>query len=74
MRADSGAQGALPLILANPLTDIGTLARTLGISFAAASGAVTQLVDAGILVPDNGNLRARRFRCPRGERLAREIA
>jgi hypothetical protein len=73
-RAGSGAQTALPLILACPLTDISTLARTLDVSFEAASGAVSQLVTRGILAPDNGNLRARRFRCPRGERLAREIA
>jgi DNA-binding MarR family transcriptional regulator len=72
-RRDSAAARALAYLAVAPLTEVRALADSLSVSFGAASGAVRALAEAGLLVPENDNLRGRRWRCPRGEKLLREI-
>jgi hypothetical protein len=73
VRAGSALERSLVHIATSPLVEIGSLAATLGVSFGSASGAVEALASHGLLAPENGNARMRRWRCRRGEILLRRI-
>lgn len=60
-RADSAALKALQLLHEYPIVTIGRLQNLLGVSFPAASSAVRQMVDVGILTERTGYKRNRLF-------------
>ena len=60
-RADSAALKALHLLHEYPIVTIGRLQRLLGVSFPAASSAVGQLVEIGVLAERTGYKRNRLF-------------
>lgn len=60
-RRNSALERTLGLILGHPVFGVEWLAREIGVSFAAANGAVAQLVEAGVLRELTGRRRRRLF-------------